>query len=85
MIETKENKQYTRTAINTQFVRLGKKLGFKITPHIFRHTWATRSILKDKLDLKGVSNYLGHSSTSITLDMYTHSSLSVSNVLCSFV
>ncbi len=46
-------------------------LGRSIHPHTFRHSFATRHI-KRKHSVKAVSNYLGHSSTSITEQMYVH-------------
>lgn len=48
----------------------------KIGPHKLRHFWATYKIVVEKMDINAVSKALGHSSTSITLDMYVQSSLS---------
>lgn len=39
--------------------------------HSLRHTFATRCI-ENKYDLKTISTLLGHSRTSITLDLYVH-------------
>lgn len=41
--------------------------------HSLRHTFATR-LIKNTNDFKTVSELLGHSSISITLDIYTHTS-----------
>ena len=46
----------------------------KVGPHIFRHSFATR-MLKENWSVKAVSQYLGHSSTAITMDMYMHDQL----------
>ena len=42
-----------------------------ITPHTFRHTFATRCF-EAGIDAKVVQKFLGHYSISITLDLYTH-------------
>lgn len=46
--------------------------------HTFRHTAATRMI-EAGVDVKVVSSILGHSSVSITYDLYVHPSLEASN------
>lgn len=52
--------------------RFGKKYGIKdIHPHKLRHTMATISIANGA-DIKSVSDKLGHSDVSITLQVYTH-------------
>ncbi len=52
-----------------------KKTGKDIHPHSLRHFFATHKINYEKQDIKAVSKYLGHSGTSITLDMYVDTSL----------
>lgn len=42
-----------------------------ITPHAFRHTFATLA-LQNGVDIKTVSGMLGHYSAGFTLDTYTH-------------
>jgi len=52
--------------------RFGKKYGIEdIHPHKLRHTMATLSIANGA-DIKSVSDKLGHSDVSITLQVYTH-------------
>lgn len=52
--------------------RFGKKYGIEdIHPHKLRHTMATLSIANGA-DVKSISDKLGHSSVSITLEIYTH-------------
>lgn len=43
---------------------------FHINPHLFRHTMASILIAK-KADIATVSRRLGHSSPSVTLNLYT--------------
>jgi len=63
--------------IDKELRRLGKKILGKegIHAHLFRHCFASHKIT-DTNKIKAVSEYLGHSSTSITLDMYVHETLS---------
>jgi len=51
-----------------------KATGKRFSPHGCRHTFATRAI-EHTGKLKAVSQYLGHASVGITLDMYVHQSL----------
>ncbi len=58
--------------VSRQFVRRCQALGLPhIRLHDLRHTWATLA-LRAGLDVKVVSNRLGHSSVLVTLDIYTH-------------
>ena len=51
-----------------------KYLDRKVSPHAFRHSAATR-LIRQTGKLQAVSEYLGHSTTAITLDLYVHESL----------
>ena len=52
--------------------RFGKKYNLPgIHPHALRHTMATLSIVNGA-DIVSVSKKLGHSNTSVTLDIYSH-------------
>ena len=58
--------------ITKAFNRLVKKAGIqKITFHGLRHTHISH-LLADGIDIKTVSERAGHSSASITLDVYSH-------------
>ncbi|MDL2312821.1 tyrosine-type recombinase/integrase [Bacteroidales bacterium OttesenSCG-928-B11] len=63
--------------LSTQSVRLmvknyAKKAGItkRVTPHTFRHTFATL-LLEEDVDIRYIQNMLGHSSITIT-QVYTH-------------
>ncbi len=61
-------------ALRYHFTSMQKKLQIPFKPfHSLRHTFATR-LIKNTNDFKTVSELLGHSSISITLDIYTHTS-----------
>lgn len=42
-----------------------------VTPHIFRHTYAT-NLYYGGVDIKTAQYLLGHSSIQVTMDIYTH-------------
>jgi site-specific recombinase XerD len=46
-------------------------LSSDVTPHIFRHTYATR-LFHNGVDIKTAQYLLGHSSIQVTLGIYTH-------------
>ena len=77
----KVNKPVSRQYVNEKLGFFSQEyLGRPLHPHQFRHTFATKKV-KENRDVKSVSLYLGHSSTSITLDMYVHTSLSPKEAL----
>lgn len=47
-----------------------------VHPHTLRHTFATRAV-EAGFDIKSLSEILGHASTTITLERYVHSSLTL--------
>ena len=49
-------------------------IDFHITPHMFRHTFAT-SLLEADVDIRYIQEMLGHSSITVT-ELYTHVALS---------
>ena len=81
LFETQTGKPYAREYVGQQIRRLGKRvLGRQISSHTMRHSFATRKI-KQTGNLKGVSEYLGHSSVAITADMYDHNMLADADLL----
>ena len=58
----------------TEYVgTLGKRLKppITVTPHQIRH-WAASHLVSTGMDIRTVSNRLGHASTEMTLNVYTH-------------
>lgn len=64
--------QSIRRMINRYAKKAG--IGLHITPHMFRHTFAT-SLLEEDVDIRYIQEMLGHSSIHIT-EIYTHVTLS---------
>lgn len=64
--------QSVRRMIN-KYVKLAS-IDMHITPHMFRHTFAT-SLLEADVDIRYIQEMLGHSSINIT-EIYTHVALS---------
>ena len=68
------NKVLSTSSIMSGFKKALQKVGITrhFTFHMIRHTNATRLIEKSGNDYKTVSERLGHSSVSITFDVYAH-------------
>ncbi|MED0686103.1 tyrosine-type recombinase/integrase [Anoxybacillus ayderensis] len=58
-----------RDAVRDWLANVSKKLGFKLHPHLFRHTFCTR-LLKKGVDLTTVSKLAGHSTVNMTARFY---------------
>jgi integrase len=68
--------RYCNNYVSDQIRRKCRKyLGRTLGAHSLRHSFATRKI-RETGNLKGVSVYLGHSSTAITASLYDHNLLS---------
>ncbi|MBQ7546320.1 MAG: site-specific integrase [Clostridia bacterium] len=58
-----------------KFKKRLKQIGLKdINFHALRHTFATRAV-EQEMDIKSLSEVLGHATVSFTLDRYVHSSI----------
>ncbi len=76
LFETYNHRQFSRHYIWREIRKVGHKvLNKTISPHTLRHSFCTNMLLSKNKSLKAVSNYVGHSSTSITADMYIHDQL----------
>ena len=74
-IVSNRNKPKEPRVLSRYFSHILKEI--KVTPlsfHSLRHTFATRS-LEAKMDIKTLSEILGHSSYKTTLEIYAHSSI----------
>lgn len=60
--------------LQKQFKNLCQSYGFSTNFHNLRHSFATECVMKN-IEIKSLSEILGHSSVSITLDLYVHSSM----------
>jgi site-specific recombinase XerD len=76
LFHTSTGNPYDRSNLYRQLKRLASKVDLEpiTNPHAFRHARATW-MLDNGFSLKAVSNFLGHSSTSITADLYIHDSV----------
>lgn len=69
-----KQKKYDPRQLADTYYRILKKCGIKrVKYHTLRHTFATRCI-ESKMDIKTLSEILGHSSVEITLQIYVHPS-----------
>lgn len=74
--------KYNRKVLWRQMVEYSeKKIDKHINPHKMRHFFATHKINVEKQDVKAVSLYLGHSSTSVTQDFYCDTELDTKTAL----
>ncbi|OED36228.1 hypothetical protein AB834_03140 [PVC group bacterium (ex Bugula neritina AB1)] len=82
LFETKTGKPQNPRYIRKIITQWGKRALLKnISPHTLRHSFATNKIAQTG-KIKAFSQYLGHSSSSVTLDMYTHQELSTTELFC---
>ena len=74
-ILTSSNKPKNTRVYEKYFERVLIKCNLKkINFHSLRHTFATRCI-ESGIDVKSLSELLGHSNYSVTLNIYVHSSI----------
>lgn len=62
---------FSYNAISTAFKKLSAKIGFRVSAHILRHTYATH-LEEAKVPIKIKQYLLGHSSVAMTEDVYTN-------------
>ncbi len=76
----KDGKLITRFRVSHKIQDASRKILDKnASAHTLRHCFATHKLRETK-NTKGIYSYLGHSSTSTTLNMYVHSELSLEDL-----
>ena len=85
---TNSNKPKDPRSVEKYFNSLLSKLNIRhLKFHSLRHTFATR-LREQKVNIKVISELLGHSNWKITQDIYVHSSFDIKkksvNELCKF-
>lgn len=79
-ILTGSNQYMEPRRVEYYYSRLLQSLGIKHTTfHALRHTFATRCV-EAGVEIKSLSEILGHSNVNITLDRYVHSSMELKRV-----
>ena len=81
LFETIHGNRYDKVNVTKKIGKLSERvLGKHISAHTLRHSFATNMIRKTR-KVQATSEYLGHSSAAITLDMYTHEVFSLDELL----
>ena len=72
VLTTETGSRQMVTAIHKQISRASKRCGLEgVSPHTLRHTFASK-LLRKHADIKSVSTLLGHSSVTVTMNIYYH-------------
>lgn len=69
LLVSQRAKKMHRDAVRDWLRKISSNVGFKLHPHLFRHTFATR-LLRKGVDLTTVSKLTGHSTVNMTAKFY---------------
>lgn len=75
LFESGSHKRLDAANVWYSIKQASRAIGRHVHPHMMRHSFATNTLLHKGKSLKAISNYLGHSTTAITADMYVHDAL----------
>jgi integrase len=64
-------KPWTATSLDRECAKLSGKLGFRVTPYMIRHTFATRKIIEG-VDLVTIATLMGHVDLKMLMRIYQH-------------
>jgi len=64
-------KPWTGTGLDGRCARLSRKLGFRVTPYMVRHTFATEKITQG-VDLVTIATLMGHVDLKMLMKVYQH-------------
>ena len=85
LFETSNGKPYSNPYVSNQIKKLGRQfLRKNISAHSLRHSFATWKVKKG-VSIDAIADYLGHSSPSITLNMYSHNSMDNTDLMDDFI
>jgi integrase/recombinase XerD len=60
----------TPRGVQQRLAKIGDAAGVKVTPHVLRHTFATRLLRDAQVDIVTTSNLMGHEDI-VTTTIYT--------------
>jgi len=73
LLLSQRSNQLHRDAVRGWLAQISKDLGFKLHPHLFRHTFCTK-LLRRGVDITTVSKLAGHNSVNMTAKYYIQTS-----------
>ena len=73
LLLSQRSNQLHRDAVRGWLAKISKDLGFKLHPHLFRHTFCTK-LLRRGVDITTVSKLAGHDSVNMTAKYYIQTS-----------
>ncbi len=83
-VSTRTKKHIKIGSLEKRYAMVSEELGYKVHPHLLRHTFATNMIHNNKLEIQEVSDILGHSDITITSKYYVatnnESNMKLSNI-----
>lgn len=82
-INHKDCEPFFPTHLGRVLSKVGKRIGIKVHPHMFRHTFVTLA-LENKKNPVSIAQWVGHAKIDMTLNTYSHSTEKSKNELITF-